>query len=58
MGKRIAAVAMQHRIGETFAAVVTGVTTEGRFRAGIGSSRGRNSGARASRASMWATGCR
>jgi exoribonuclease-2 len=31
MGKRIAAVALQHRIGETFAAVVTGVTPKGVF---------------------------
>jgi exoribonuclease-2 len=31
MGKRIAAVALQHRIGETFAAVVTGVTPKGTF---------------------------
>ncbi len=31
MGKRIAAVALQSRIGETFAAVVTGVTPKGVF---------------------------
>jgi exoribonuclease-2 len=31
MSKRIAAVALQHRIGETFAAVVTGVTPNGVF---------------------------
>lgn len=31
MNKRIAAVALQHRIGETFAAVVTGVTPKGVF---------------------------
>jgi VacB/RNase II family 3'-5' exoribonuclease len=31
MGKRIAAVALRHRIGETFAAVVTGVTPKGVF---------------------------
>jgi len=31
MNKRIAAVALQHRIGETFAAVVTGVTPKGTF---------------------------
>jgi len=31
MGKRIAAVALQHRIGATFAAVVTGVTPSGVF---------------------------
>jgi VacB/RNase II family 3'-5' exoribonuclease len=31
MGKRIAAVALQHRIGQTFAAVVTGVTPKGTF---------------------------
>jgi VacB/RNase II family 3'-5' exoribonuclease len=31
MLKRIAAVALQHRIGETFAAVVTGVTPKGTF---------------------------
>jgi VacB/RNase II family 3'-5' exoribonuclease len=31
MGKRIAAVALLHRIGETFAAVVTGVTPKGTF---------------------------
>jgi exoribonuclease-2 len=31
MGKRIAAVALQPRIGETFAAVVTGVTPKGVF---------------------------
>ena len=31
MNKRIAAVAMQHRMGETFAAVVTGVTPKGTF---------------------------
>lgn len=31
MGKRIAAVALQHRIGETFSAVVTGVTPKGVF---------------------------
>jgi VacB/RNase II family 3'-5' exoribonuclease len=31
MGKRIAAVALQHRIGERFAAVVTGVTPKGTF---------------------------
>jgi exoribonuclease-2 len=31
MSKRIAAVALQHRIGETFAAVVTGVTPKGVF---------------------------
>jgi VacB/RNase II family 3'-5' exoribonuclease len=31
MSKRIAAVALQHRIGETFAAVVTGVTPKGTF---------------------------
>jgi exoribonuclease II len=31
MSKRIAAVALQNRIGETFAAVVTGVTTKGVF---------------------------
>ncbi len=31
MGKRIAAVALQHRIGETFSAIVTGVTPKGVF---------------------------
>ncbi len=31
MNKRIAAVALAHRIGETFAGVVTGVTTKGVF---------------------------
>ena len=31
MTKRIAAVALQHRIGETFSAVVTGVTPKGVF---------------------------
>jgi VacB/RNase II family 3'-5' exoribonuclease len=31
MGKRIAAVALQHRIGQTFSAVVTGVTPKGVF---------------------------
>jgi VacB/RNase II family 3'-5' exoribonuclease len=31
MNKRIAAVALQHRVGETFAAVVTGVTPKGVF---------------------------
>jgi len=31
MNKRIAAVSLQHRIGETFAAVVTGVTPKGVF---------------------------
>jgi VacB/RNase II family 3'-5' exoribonuclease len=31
MNKRIAAVALQHRIGETFSAVVTGVTPKGTF---------------------------
>jgi exoribonuclease-2 len=31
MSKRIAAVALQGRIGETFAAVVTGVTPKGTF---------------------------
>jgi exoribonuclease-2 len=31
MNKRIAAVALEHRIGETFAAVVTGVTPKGVF---------------------------
>jgi len=31
MNKRVAAVALQHRIGETFAAVVTGVTPKGVF---------------------------
>ena len=31
MSKRIAAVALQHRIGETFSAVVTGVTPKGTF---------------------------
>ena len=31
MSKRIAAVALQHRIGETFSAVVTGVTPKGVF---------------------------
>jgi exoribonuclease-2 len=31
MSKRIAAVALQNRIGETFAAVVTGVTPKGTF---------------------------
>jgi exoribonuclease-2 len=31
MNKRIAAVALQHRIGEAFAAVVTGVTPKGVF---------------------------
>jgi exoribonuclease-2 len=31
MGKRIAAVALQHRIGQTFRAVVTGVTPKGVF---------------------------
>jgi exoribonuclease-2 len=31
MGKRVAAVAMQSRIGETFAAIVTGVTPKGTF---------------------------
>jgi VacB/RNase II family 3'-5' exoribonuclease len=31
MSKRLAAVAMQHRIGETFDAVVTGVTSNGTF---------------------------
>src|SRR5207244_6573838 len=31
MSKRIAAVALRHRIGETFAAVVTGVTPKGVF---------------------------
>jgi exoribonuclease R len=31
MGKRIAAVALSHRLGETFAGVVTGVTPSGTF---------------------------
>ncbi len=31
MGKRIAAVALRNRIGETFRAVVTGVTPKGTF---------------------------
>ena len=31
MGKRIAAVALRNRIGETFAAVATGVTPKGTF---------------------------
>jgi exoribonuclease-2 len=31
MGKRVAAVAMQNRIGQTFSAVVTGVTPSGTF---------------------------
>lgn len=31
MGKRLAAIAMQHRIGETFDAIVTGVTPKGTF---------------------------
>jgi exoribonuclease-2 len=31
MAKRIAAVAMQHRLGERFDAVVTGVTPHGTF---------------------------
>jgi len=31
MGKRVAAVALQNRIGETFSAVVTGVTPKGTF---------------------------
>jgi len=31
MSKRIAAVAMSHRIGETFDAIVTGVTPKGTF---------------------------
>jgi VacB/RNase II family 3'-5' exoribonuclease len=31
VGKRLAAVAMQHRIGETFDAIVTGVTPHGTF---------------------------
>ena len=31
MSKRIAAVALQHRIGQTFSAVVTGVTPKGVF---------------------------
>jgi exoribonuclease-2 len=31
MGKRIAAVALQHRVGQTFSAVVTGVTPKGVF---------------------------
>ena len=31
MGKRVAAVALRHRIGESFAAVVTGVTPKGVF---------------------------
>jgi exoribonuclease-2 len=31
MNKRIAAVALQHRVGEMFAAVVTGVTPKGTF---------------------------
>jgi exoribonuclease-2 len=31
MSKRIAAVAMQHRIGEEFDAIVTGVTPHGTF---------------------------
>jgi VacB/RNase II family 3'-5' exoribonuclease len=31
MGKRIAAVALQHRIGDTFAGVITGVTPKGTF---------------------------
>jgi len=31
MNKRIAAVALQHRVDETFAAVVTGVTPKGVF---------------------------
>jgi exoribonuclease R len=31
MGKRIAAVALQHRLGQTFSAVVTGVTPKGVF---------------------------
>jgi len=31
MGKRIAAVALQRRVGETFSAVVTGVTPKGTF---------------------------
>jgi VacB/RNase II family 3'-5' exoribonuclease len=31
MGKRLAAIAMQHRIGETFDAIVTGATPKGTF---------------------------
>ena len=31
MAKRLAAVAMSHRIGETFDAIVTGVTPQGTF---------------------------
>jgi exoribonuclease-2 len=31
MGKRIAALAMSHRVGETFDAIVTGVTPHGTF---------------------------
>ena len=31
MSKRLAAVAMSHRIGETFDAIVTGVTPHGTF---------------------------
>jgi len=31
MGKRLSAVAMQHRIGETFDAIVTGATPKGTF---------------------------
>ncbi len=31
MNKRIAAVALRHRIGETFSALVTGVTPKGVF---------------------------
>ena len=43
MNKRIAAVALQHRIGETFAAVVTGVTPKGVFVRVLGPARGRTS---------------
>ena len=35
MGKRIAAVALAHRVGETFSAVVTGVTGKGVFVRGL-----------------------
>ena len=31
MSKRLAAVAMSHRVGETFDAIVTGVTPKGTF---------------------------
>jgi len=54
MGKRMAAVALQPRVGPVVPAVVTGVNPKGVFGARIRSARGGPDDAAANRAWMWA----